>query len=96
MTVPYAVTVFEYCLVSRIDCLDVLIGLRPAMIDTVCEKITENFHQQSPGVQQLFQNQLLALKMAIYRYFHVFFIFPSFLKLNFYCGLLILKLILVG
>ena len=68
MTVPYAVMVLEYCLLTGTDYWDILIGLRPAMLDSVCERLTDNFNQQSPGLQQLLYHRLLTLKMSIYRY----------------------------
>lgn len=57
----------EYCLTTGIDHWDILIGLRPAMLDSICERLTENFNQQSPGLQQLLHYRLLTTKMAIFR-----------------------------
>jgi len=67
ITIPYAVMALEYCLTTGIDHWDILIGLRPAMLDSICERLTENFNQQSPGLQQLLHYRLLTTKMAIFR-----------------------------
>ncbi len=68
MTVPYAVMALEYCLMSGIDYWDILIGLRSTMLDSLCERLSNSFNQQSTGLQQLLQYRLLNMKLAIYRY----------------------------
>ena len=68
MTVPYALTVLEYCLVTGIDYWDILISLRSTMLDSLCDRLTDSFNQQSIGVQQLFQYRLLNIKLAILRF----------------------------
>jgi len=67
VTIPYAVMVLEYCLLTGIDYWDIMIMLRSNMLDSICERLTENFNQQTPGMQQMLHYRLLNMKMAIYR-----------------------------
>jgi len=67
VSIPYAVMILEYCLLTGIDYWDILIGLRANMLDSICERLSENFNQQSAGVQQLLHYRLLNMKMAIFR-----------------------------
>lgn len=57
----------EYCLITGIDYWDILIGLRSTMLESLCERLTESFNQQSIGLQQLLQYRLLNIKLAIFR-----------------------------
>ncbi|XP_067002981.2 mediator of RNA polymerase II transcription subunit 16 isoform X2 [Anabrus simplex] len=67
MTVPHVTTLLEYCLVTGLDWWDLLVSLRPAMIDTVCERFTDNFNHQMPAVQQFHYVQFLNMKTSLYR-----------------------------
>jgi mediator of RNA polymerase II transcription subunit 16 len=67
VTIPYALMSLEYCLLTGIDYWDVLIGLRSTMLDSLCERLTDSFNQQSIGLQQLLQYRLLNIKLAIFR-----------------------------
>ena len=68
MTIPYAVLALEYCLLTGVDYWDILVGLRSTMLDSLCERLNENFNQQNSGVQQMLQYRLLNIKLSIYRY----------------------------
>ena len=68
MTVPYACTLLEYCLVTGLDWWDLLVSLRPSMMDTVCERFTESFNRQLSYVQQFHYVQFLNIKTSLYRY----------------------------
>jgi hypothetical protein len=67
MTVPYACTLLEYCLVTGLDSWDLLVSLRPSMMDTVCERFTESFNRQLQHVQQFHYVQFLNIKTSLYR-----------------------------
>ncbi|KAJ9590030.1 hypothetical protein L9F63_016846, partial [Diploptera punctata] len=67
MTVPYACTLLEYCLVTGLDWWDLLVSLRPSMMDTVCERFTESFNRQQTHVQQFHYVQFLNIKTSLYR-----------------------------
>lgn len=65
MTVPNAVTQLEYCLITGFDPWDILISLRPNMLEAVCDKFSDNFQRQSTAVQQLEYNSFLQMKINL-------------------------------
>ena len=67
MTVPYACTLLEYCLVTGLDWWDLLVSLRPSMMDTVCERFTDSFNRQPQQIQQFHYVQFLNIKTSLYR-----------------------------
>ncbi|KAF5301612.1 hypothetical protein FQA39_LY10659 [Lamprigera yunnana] len=67
LSVPYATTVLEYCLVTGLDWFDLLLAIRPGMLDPLCERLTESFNRQSMGIQQFFYVQYLCIKTSLYR-----------------------------
>lgn len=67
LSVPYATTMLEYCLVTGLDWLDLLLVLRPGMLDAVCERLTESFNRQTLAVQQFFYVPYLCIKTSLYR-----------------------------
>lgn len=67
LSVPYCTTILEYCLVSGMDWLDLLLVLRPGMLDALCDRLTESFNRQPPFVQQFYFIQYLCMKSSLYR-----------------------------
>ncbi|XP_018564951.1 mediator of RNA polymerase II transcription subunit 16 [Anoplophora glabripennis] len=67
LSVPYCTTILEYCLVSGLDWLDLLLVLRPGMLDALCDRLTESFNRQPTSVQQFFYVQYLCVKTSLYR-----------------------------
>ncbi|KAH1006724.1 mediator of RNA polymerase II transcription subunit 16 [Dendroctonus ponderosae] len=67
LSVPYFTTVLEYCLIGGFDWLDLMLVLRPSMIEAVCDRLTESFNRQPGFVQQFFYIQLLCIKVSLYR-----------------------------
>ncbi|CAG2170254.1 unnamed protein product [Oppiella nova] len=68
ITANYAQTMLEYCLVSGNDWWDIIISLRPNLIDSVCEKITETFmNKQQLELQQKWLSRFLTIKASLYR-----------------------------
>ncbi|KAL1502214.1 hypothetical protein ABEB36_007389 [Hypothenemus hampei] len=67
LNVPYCTTVLEYCLIGGYDWLDLMLVLRPNMIDPVCDRLTESFNRQPGFVQQFFYVQLICIKTSLYR-----------------------------
>ncbi|XP_050308117.1 mediator of RNA polymerase II transcription subunit 16 [Anthonomus grandis grandis] len=67
LSVPYCTTVLEYCLIAGLDWLDLMLVLRPSMIEAVCDRLTESFNRQPPFMQQFFYVQLLCIKTSLYR-----------------------------
>lgn len=67
MSAVYAASLLEYCLVTGLDWWDVLIALRPAMVDAVCDRLTEAMARQPPATQQFHYVSHLSLRAALYR-----------------------------
>lgn len=68
MTVPHATTLLEYCLVTGLDWLDLMLVLRPGMLEALCDRLTESFNRQTPAIQQYYYVQYLSIKTSLYRY----------------------------
>ncbi|XP_077525198.1 mediator complex subunit 16 [Amblyomma americanum] len=63
----YTLTLLEHCLMTGTDWWDVLLSLRPGVIETICDKFTEIFNKQPPGIQQCFFSRFLSIKGSLYR-----------------------------
>lgn len=68
MTVPYACTLLEYCLVTGLDWWDLLVSLRSSMLEAVVEKFTESFNRQNSASKQFYNVQFLCIKTSLYRW----------------------------
>lgn len=66
LSVPYCTTILEYCLVSGMDWLDLLLVLRPSMLDPLCDRLAESFNRQPVSSQQCYYMQYLCMKMTLY------------------------------
>ncbi|KAL3286485.1 hypothetical protein HHI36_000991 [Cryptolaemus montrouzieri] len=67
LSIPYCTTILEYCLVTGMDWLDLLLVLRSNMLDPLCDRLTESFNRQPPAIQQYFYVQYLCIKTSLYR-----------------------------
>lgn len=67
MTVPHATTLLEYCLVTGLDWLDLMLVLRPGMLEALCDRLSESFNRQTPAIQQYYYVQYLSIKTSLYR-----------------------------
>ena len=67
LSVPYATSMLEYCLMTGLDWLDLLLVLRPGMLDALCDRLTESFNKQPAAIQQFFYVQYLCIKTSLYR-----------------------------
>lgn len=68
MNTHYAQTMLEYCLITGNDWWDIMLSMRPNLIENVCDKITENFMQKQPlSNQQKWLSRFLAMKASLYR-----------------------------
>lgn len=85
MTVPYACTLLEYCLVTGLDWWDLLVSLRPSMIDTVCERFTDSFNRQPQQIQQFHYVQFLNIKTSLYRCSEILTLSPMRTITTLYC-----------
>lgn len=68
LSVPYTTTLLEYCLITGLDWLDLLLVLRTGMLDALCDRLSESFNKQSSAVQQFFFESYLCIKTSLYRY----------------------------
>ncbi|XP_047102177.1 mediator of RNA polymerase II transcription subunit 16 isoform X1 [Schistocerca piceifrons] len=67
ISVSCASTLLEYCMMTGFDWWDVLVSLRPEIIDAVCERFSENFNRQSAPIQQFYYIKQLNIKTSLYR-----------------------------
>lgn len=67
MSIPYATTMLEYCLVTGLDWLDLLLVFRPSMLEPLCDRFTESFNRQTTAIQQFYYLQYLCIKTSLYR-----------------------------
>lgn len=67
ITLNYACTILEYCLVTGYDWLDLLFCLRSSMIETLCERLDSSFNRQTTTTQQYHYIQYLCIKTSLYR-----------------------------
>ncbi|XP_046480367.1 mediator of RNA polymerase II transcription subunit 16 isoform X1 [Neodiprion pinetum] len=67
MTLGYACTMLEYCLVTGLDCLDLLLCLRSSMIETLCERLDLSYNRQLAPIQQFYYVQFLCIKTCLFR-----------------------------
>lgn len=67
LTVAYATTMLEYCLVAGFDFWDVAMSLKPHLLEMVCDRFNDNFMKQLPSTQQLEYGGFLSMKAFLYR-----------------------------
>ncbi|KAH9519854.1 Mediator of RNA polymerase II transcription subunit 16 [Bulinus truncatus] len=63
---PFVILLLEYTMFVGLDVWDVLLAVRQGMIETIVDKLNSNFQKQSVAFQELLQQRLLRLKMALY------------------------------
>lgn len=68
MTLTYACTLLEYCLVTGLDWLDILLCLRSSMLEPLCERLDVSFNRQLQPIQQYHYIQFLCIKTSLYRF----------------------------
>ncbi|XP_019628593.1 PREDICTED: mediator of RNA polymerase II transcription subunit 16-like [Branchiostoma belcheri] len=67
LPIRHVVSLLEYCMLSGWDCWDVLLVVAPGMVESVIDKLTDNYHQQNPALQQIHLTRFVAIKAALYR-----------------------------
>lgn len=68
MSQSYAQLMLEYSLLSGNDNWDILMNIKPAYVDSLCDRLTENFLiRQSQSIQQKWFDSILQLKSSLYR-----------------------------
>ncbi len=66
-TVPYLVTMFEYCLTSGIDFWDLTVCTKLSHVEPLSEKLTVNFESQPPHIQGFYFGRFMAIKSSLLR-----------------------------
>lgn len=67
ITLPYACTLLEYCLITGFDWLDLLLSIQSSMIEALSEKFDYSFNLQSLSVQQYYYLHFICIKTSLYR-----------------------------
>ncbi|KAL0858970.1 hypothetical protein ABMA27_010830 [Loxostege sticticalis] len=62
-----ACNLLEYSMVTGYDCLDLLMTLKPNIVEPVYERLTETFQRQSAPFQQYYYHSWLKLRIALCR-----------------------------
>ncbi|XP_005106027.1 mediator of RNA polymerase II transcription subunit 16 [Aplysia californica] len=62
----FVVLLLEYTMYTGLDSWDVLLAVRQGMIEGIVDKLHSNFQKQTGAFQELLQQRLLRLKMALY------------------------------
>lgn len=63
----HAANLLEFCMISGVDTLDSMLMLKPQMIDTIVDKLTDNFNRQPNHVIQFYYLKFLTMKINLYR-----------------------------
>lgn len=67
MTISYAMLLLEYCLVGGYDALDIFVMLKVQQLDTIIDRLSENFARQPASTQQFYYVNIFAMKANLYR-----------------------------
>ena len=66
MSPSFIVSMFEYMLVTSQDWWDVLLALRPGMIENVVQKLTDHFDKQPLEQQELLYARFMSIRASLY------------------------------
>lgn len=67
MNLLQAVNLLEYQMISGLDTLDTMLLLKPSMIDSIVDRMTENFNRQPNFITQFYYLKFLTMKINLYR-----------------------------
>lgn len=65
--ISYAIQLLEYCLIGGYDALDIFVMLKVQQLDTIIERLSENFMRQPTSTQQFYYVNFFAMKANLYR-----------------------------
>ncbi|KAJ8298331.1 hypothetical protein KUTeg_024862 [Tegillarca granosa] len=66
LNILYICLLLEYCMVAGYDFWDVLMSVKQGMIETLSQRLTDNYYKQNPPMQEVTGMRILSLKMALY------------------------------
>jgi mediator of RNA polymerase II transcription subunit 16 len=58
----------EYCMISGLDALDSMLMIKPQMIDSIVDRMTDNFNRQPNFITQFYYLKFLTMKINLYRF----------------------------
>lgn len=67
LSIAYIVSLLEYCFVVGYDPLDIFLTLKIPFLDSIVDRLTENFTRQPSSVQQYYYVNFLTMKTNLYR-----------------------------
>lgn len=67
LSISYIVSLLEYCFVVGYDALDIFLTLKIPFLDSIVDRLTENFTRQPSSVQQYYYVNFLTMKTNLYR-----------------------------
>lgn len=67
LSITYIVSLLEYCFVAGYDALDIFLTLKIPFLDSIVDRLTENFTRQPSSVQQYYYVNFLTMKTNLYR-----------------------------
>jgi mediator of RNA polymerase II transcription subunit 16 len=67
MNIIQAVNLLEYQMISGLDTLDSMLMLKPQMIDSIVDRMTENFNRQPNYITQFYYLKFMTMKINLYR-----------------------------
>lgn len=65
--ITYAILLLEYCLIGGYDALDIFVMLKVQQLDTIIDRLSENFMRQPTPTQQFYYVNFFAMKANLYR-----------------------------
>lgn len=66
-SISYAISLLEYCLVGGYDAFDVFLTPKVQQLDTIIDRLTDNYSRQHSHLQQFYYVNFFALKTNLYR-----------------------------
>ncbi|XP_064608390.1 mediator of RNA polymerase II transcription subunit 16-like [Liolophura sinensis] len=63
----HLVFLLEYCIVSGFDWWDILLLVRPGIIEVVCQRLTDVFNKQPQSMQELLYSRFMSVKLSLYQ-----------------------------
>lgn len=66
-SVTASVNLLEFCLISGLDTYDLMLALKPQLLDNIIDKLTENFNRQPTFFVQYYYVKFLTMKINLQR-----------------------------
>lgn len=63
----HILTLLEYCIVTGYDYIDIMLNIKVQFLESLIDRLTENFNRQPSPVQQYYYVNFLTMKTNLYR-----------------------------